>query len=1173
MLHAWLTLLAMLLLGFDAHASRTINSVTLNNASSVTVTPGDYVTLVVNVTTDNGGGNSRWRGTGWAISDTPPSTFTCWDHTNFDSVGTYSANTTIQVPTVPGTYNAYFVAYSNSGCSQGDSTPTTVLASGVIVVASFLTKTASVTSAPADTNFSFTLDVSNGTASTVNGVVITDDLGTPGLTFVSCSASTGSCSYSGGVVTWSVGNVAAGASASATLTVYGTTAGAKTNTAVANTTGNPSASATVQIYKPLADWRMDEASWNGTANEVRDSSGNNYHGRARISAGSTSAPTTLNASPAYTSGSFSTCRYGELDKTTAPARTNSYVELTGIPPLPSSFTFAAWIRSTNPSQSGQRILVRDDAQDGWGFSLGDPGAAKVRFFNRNIQNSGAVTGDGSNPNCGVFCLDTAAVITANNWFFVAVAIDTTGKRVTHYVYNAAGTLVSNTSSAFSGTWADGSGTAALGGETSASDEGRTADFHFKGNIDEVQIYSGVLSQSDLNVLRTRTRNCGATIDHVEFVHDGAALTCTPKAVTVLGCTSATSCNGVAANQTSGSVTFTPTAISGAQWCSDGACSTTLSGSTTVANGTVIYLREPTARTDVLAGTASAASTTAVQCKNTANGQFNSTSACNVDYAAAGFLMNATSHYACTAQTITIQAVKSSATGTACVPAFQSVNRSLSLHSTYGNPSSGTRQASLRYVTSAGGATSSIAALPTTAPGAANLVNLYFDSTGTATLNNFLYSDVGLMTLQASYTGSSATNDNGLSMAAVSGNTFVTAPKSFVFSGIPTAPLTAGTPFNVTLTAMNACTTATTTPNFGKESTAAAVTLTSTNPQPAVGNSTAVNQTVSGFGTSPNPAATASTNVTWKEVGTVDLVATTSNYLSSSLSPSSTQSSVGRFKPAYFDTVVTTTGCGTFTYSGQPVQKIDVTARATGGTTTANYAGSTWAKDVTLTDGNGGTGTWANNTILATAFASGVGSSVTAAYTFATKDTAPTPIKIRASEPTGADGVSSAAGSEANTSIRSGRVRLLNAYGSERLDLPMAMRAEYWGGSGWQANVSDTCTTTTLAFSAVTGATDIRANTCVRDSANPGASGMGCTAPAVAARQFKEAGLSGFTGDFNLWLQAPQSGGGFTPGAFDVTAAVPVWLQFPWASATATNPTARATFGIFKSPLIYRRENY
>jgi MSHA biogenesis protein MshQ len=34
-----------------------------------------------------------------------------------------------------------------------------------------------------------------------------------------------------------------------------------------------------------------------------------------------------------------------------------------------------------------------------------------------------------------------------------------------------------------------------------------------------------------------------------------------------------------------------------------------------------------------------------------------------------------------------------------------------------------------------------------------------------------------------------------------------------------------------------------------------------------------------------------------------------------------------------------------------------------------------------------------------------------------------------------------------------------------------------------------------------------------------------------------------------------------------------WLTFDWGGAGETNPKARATFGIHKSPLIYSRENY
>jgi MSHA biogenesis protein MshQ len=87
---------------------------------------------------------------------------------------------------------------------------------------------------------------------------------------------------------------------------------------------------------------------------------------------------------------------------------------------------------------------------------------------------------------------------------------------------------------------------------------------------------------------------------------------------------------------------------------------------------------------------------------------------------------------------------------------------------------------------------------------------------------------------------------------------------------------------------------------------------------------------------------------------------------------------------------------------------------------------------------------------------------------------------------------------------------------------------------------------------------------------PGNSGKACITPiVVTSRQFKEGGVAGFAGDFNLWLKAPGSP---HPGSIDVTATVPAWLQFNW-TGTVGNPKGRATFGVYKSPLIYRRENY
>ncbi len=1047
-----------------------------------------------------------------------------------------------------------------------------------------LTKVASSANVPVGTNFTYALTAANATGNSLANVVVTDDVSAPGLSYLSCTTATGSCSASGTLVTWDLGNLAHSATATATLTVQASTAGAKTNSASANTTGAPVATSVVNAYAPLADWRMDEASWNGTAGEVKDSTGNGYNGKAAKAAGTTAVPSTLSTVPlAYSSGGRSSCGYGDFVRSSGPTRDYSYVELTGIPPLPTSFTFAAWIRTTDNATSGQRILVRDDNSDGWGFSLGDVAPGKIRFFNRNIGAGTSGSGNGTYGCSGAtFCLDTAAVITNNNWFFIAVAIDTVAKSVTHYVFDSNGVAKSVTSATFPGTWKDGTGLASIGGETASSSEGRTQQFHFKGNIDELQIYQGVLSQADLGLLLTRTRTCaGSGPDHVELVHNGAALTCSAKAVKVLGCTTASSCSSSAADQYVGNVTFTPDSYAGAQWCTDALCTATLSGAITVASGTTLYLREPTVRTDTLGGTDTGTLTSALQCKNTATSAFGTSSAaCNLAFAGTGFLVNVPNHTACTAQTVTLQAVQSSATGNTCAPAFQGVNRTVSLYAGYTNPSTGYQTASLNYVTNAGGASTPVAALSMAAGSPTTLTNLYFDNTGTARLTGFTYPDTGQVTLYPTYTGSVANNDSGLTMAAASGNAFIAAPASFAFSGIPAAPLTAGTAFNVTVTAQNACATPATTLNFGRETGGATVVLASSNPLPGMGKATAISQTLSGFS-----SGAASTSVKWNEVGTVDLVASTVNYLGSALSPSSTQTAVGRFKPAYFDTTVVQ-GCSSFTYSGQPMA-VSVTAMAAGGSnTTENYAGSSWARLVTLSDANGGTGTWTANTIAASSFAKGVGTAPLASYTFAAAATAPATVKLRGKEPLGADGVDSSTGAEGSTSIRSGRIRLQNSYGSELLALKLPVRIEYFDTSpvtGWRAG-SDTCTNLSAANFAFSYPVSAKNNMSACETAGT----LSGVQPSITLSLSKPctgipcAGNSGWT-DLALNLGSAAIGtvagsayvkctavGG--AGGAETPANLP-WLRFNWMGAGLANPTARASFGLYKSPLIYSRENY
>lgn len=293
----------------------------------------------------------------------------------------------------------------------------------------------------------------------------------------------------------------------------------------------------------LADYRMDETAWTGVSGEVKDSSGNGYDSRSTTASAGVPVATTASGSPAYGTTSAGSCGYGLFNRSTpAVNATHTLVQLpTGFPSLNSSFTVLAWIRSSSPTQGGQRILVNDDNQDGWALSLGDSGGASLRLFNRNLNASGGVTTGGSNGagattgNCngGTFCLDSAPIIGANTWYYVAATVDTTNKQVQILIYNTSGTLLASASSAFTGTWAAGSGGTAIGGESSSSSEGQSSGFHFNGNIDELQVYSGLLNASAIATQLARSRSCPApAIAGFTIGGTGSASTCSPQTLTI-----------------------------------------------------------------------------------------------------------------------------------------------------------------------------------------------------------------------------------------------------------------------------------------------------------------------------------------------------------------------------------------------------------------------------------------------------------------------------------------------------------------------------------------------------------------------------------------------------------------------------------------------------------------
>lgn len=201
-----------------------------------------------------------------------------------------------------------------------------------------------------------------------------------------------------------------------------------------------------------------------------------------------------------------------------------------------------------------------------------------------------------------------------------------------------------------------------------------------------------------------------------------------------------------------------------------------------------------------------------------------------------------------------------------------------------------------------------------------------------------------------------------------------------------------------------------------------------------------------------------------------------------------------------------------------------------------------------------------------------------AFTFTSKQTVPTGVFVRAVD---SDGVTSLRSSpvEGGTNVRSGRIRLSNAYGSEVLTtgLPVPTAIEYYDtvtAAGWRLG-ADTCTVIansdfSFAFPVNSKNNLSACETAVTVSGTNPSPVVNLTSPGV--------GNSGWA-DVTLNLGAVGTGsrctvvGGAGATATTVNTTGAPWLRFDWKGAGEADPTARATFGVFKSPLIYRRENY
>ncbi len=637
----------------------------------------------------------------------------------------------------------------------------------------------------------------------------------------------------------------------------------------------------------------------------------------------------------------------------------------------------------------------------------------------------------------------------------------------------------------------------------------------------------------------------SALDHFLVEHDGTGLTCAPADVTVWACSAASS--GATC----------PTTSSGAS----GTLLVTTTGSpaTTIASYPFTIAAGDTSATIMVPYPG----TKAVKFSTTTSGTTcwdGASASCQFTFNDSGFDFNVPDHVSATSQDIDIAAVSKAQDSNTCAPAFTG-SKPVTFSCSYVDPSSSSPAGSRPVILQSGGSTISL-----TCGGSAQTLNLAFDSAGKGQFT-LSYADVGKIQLVASY-----------SAASMSGSSsFIAYPKSFSIGSILPAGSTiaAGDFFKVRVTALNNAGAAT--PNYGRETTPAGATLTAKRCLPNPGDDGVFTTEQASF-----TGGVADVKSTWGEVGTIDVTAKNQYYLGLAVNTEGSSNTAanpactgafGRFRPHHFKTVLPDPAHD-WAYSGQPFP-IKVEGYDMGGSLTKNYnvvdgfqqdvVFAAWGVPPDPATANPGPGAISPMVVVKGALIDPVDTDTggvidgavvgSPAYTFdQTKlPVKPTWIRVRATS----DGATSEGYDEAKIQIRTGRLRMSNAFGSAGRDLPISVRVEYWTGNSWVLNQGDSYTVLQpSAIALSTTLSGVSAKGTIKMSGGVGAFSLthptGSGAAAVGTVRMA-ANLGTAAADQSCLAAHPASTG----------AAIP-WLHSRYGSCRTTwdqDPTATANFGV------------
>ncbi len=350
----------------------------------------------------------------------------------------------------------------------------------------------------------------------------------------------------------------------------------------------------------------------------------------------------------------------------------------------------------------------------------------------------------------------------------------------------------------------------------------------------------------------------------------------------------------------------------------------------------------------------------------------------------------------------------------------------------------------------------------------------------------------------------------------------------------------------------------------------------------------------------------SSTASYSEVGAISLTMQDSSFSSvdaadgssaAELTAYATAISVGRFVPDHFSIIAgtATPGCSAvgktaFTYLGQDglATQQSITAQNAQNGVTSNYTGSLARLNLSNYASYGfaasglptGSVLSTGATAPAGSWTAGAALSTSAYHLISKPATAAAQASIGiTSTPVDSDGVTVSSASQVASGqvFRHGRLKLSNVYGATTADIVLPLQAQYWNVSRYVLNPDDSCTS--LGASAIgfrnynsdLSSTELATSHLVGSNwpLSGGTNALRVTKPTSGDGKYR--GSTDVFINLGTELISPAN----CPNGSTTTAPGLGYLQdaWPWNSATCANPVGRITLGSEKQKWVFRREVY